>query len=430
MPEQVELRVRRSLRYGRTGMRLIRAIVLAAASTAALMSASLADDAFPITRGFNTFPWMYRAALVHGGGPRQFDYARIYPYEEVFTDRHFQALHDAGADVIRIQLDPSPFLVQPTAEQRGKLLSAVGRVVDRLARLGLSAIVSPFPREASDGLGALAVLRSAVLMDRYAEMIAGLAATLGAKPNAALEMMNEPASGWGWFPGSWSATQKMLMQTARKAAPTLRLIATGDRGGGVDGLLRLDPKPIDDENVLYSFHYYDPMVLTHQGATWGSKSFRPYLAGIEYPPDPANKADRLAEVHARIVADGALSDKDGLSAKASEAIGAYYDGAPPKTAMTSDFAKVKAWADRHGISPRRIVLGEFGIMRPNVSEATAVNLVRDLRTLAEKNGFAWVVFNYAPTSAIDQFHVLDVRGPDPNALDKALLNDGLGLNLK
>ena len=59
--------------------------------------------------------------------------------------------------------------------------------------------------------------------------------------------------------------------------------ATGPNYSDIPDLLAMHPLP--DGNVIYIFHFYDPHVFTHQGATWGVPWWS-YEHGIPYPPRP------------------------------------------------------------------------------------------------------------------------------------------------
>ena len=48
-------------------------------------------------------------------------------------------------------------------------------------------------------------------------------------------------------------------------------------------------KPFADENIIYTFHYYDPFIFTHQGATWAGEGL-PDLKGV---PFPYSKKDKI-----------------------------------------------------------------------------------------------------------------------------------------
>ena len=54
---------------------------------------------------------------------------------------------------------------------------------------------------------------------------------------------------------------------------------------GITELLFLEP--LRDANIIYNFHFYDPHIFTHQGATW-STNFQHYLTKLPYPSTPEN----------------------------------------------------------------------------------------------------------------------------------------------
>jgi endoglucanase len=91
------------------------------------------------------------------------------------------------------------------------------------------------------------------------------------------EVLNEPHISDSF---RWAVIQSRAVAAIRAVAPTHTIIATGNHWGGVEGLLELEP--VRDSNVIYSFHDYDPMTFTHQGATW-STAYLKTLRGVPYP---------------------------------------------------------------------------------------------------------------------------------------------------
>ena len=108
--------------------------------SAALLAAVVAPHAVhaaalpPMHRGFNTFPWLFRANTI-GGDPGRFDYERTFPYVDRFTEAQFAALHRAGADLIRVQVDVSP-LVAGNPGQRASVIRQILGAVQRVTPLG------------------------------------------------------------------------------------------------------------------------------------------------------------------------------------------------------------------------------------------------------------------------------------------------------
>jgi endoglucanase len=99
-----------------------------------------------------------------------------------------------------------------------------------------------------------------------------------------LEVVNEPAT---YRPATWYRLQEKILAAMRKGAPKHTLIAAANlrvKGDwdNIAGLTTLTP--VSDSNVVYNFHYYNPMVFTHQGAEW-LNTFK-CLSKVPYPSSP------------------------------------------------------------------------------------------------------------------------------------------------
>lgn len=53
--------------------------------------------------------------------------------------------------------------------------------------------------------------------------------------------------------------------------------------------------PLEADNLIYTFHFYEPKNFTHQGAYWGWPMWISF-SGFPYPSSPAAVAPRLAQV--------------------------------------------------------------------------------------------------------------------------------------
>ncbi len=91
------------------------------------------------------------------------------------------------------------------------------------------------------------------------------------------EILNEPH---GISTASWGAIQNQVINTIR-TYDTKHTIVIG--GSGYNTYTELKNLPVyQDTNLLYTFHFYDPFLFTHQGATWVSPSMAP-LSGVPFP---------------------------------------------------------------------------------------------------------------------------------------------------
>ncbi|MEP6848152.1 MAG: glycoside hydrolase family 5 protein [Acidobacteriota bacterium] len=149
------------------------------------------------------------------------------------------------------------------------------------------------------------------------------------------ELRNEPnkitAEQWRW-------QAEQIIKYVREIAPKHTLIVGFHEWNGRQKLI--ESKPFADPNIIYTFHYYDPFVFTHQGSTWAG----PALKDLRSVPFPYSADDKIK------VPD---------SAKGSyieQQIGNYKKESDPEK-MYADLKAAKDWAIKNKVP---VFVGEFG----------------------------------------------------------------------
>lgn len=95
----------------------------------------------------------------------------------------------------------------------------------------------------------------------------------------AFELLNEVTE--ERFADSWNEISTKAVKMIHEAAPQKTVVIGGIFNSSIYGLTKL-PKPVDD-NVVYTFHCYDPLVFTHQNAGWVPKFPRGYSLKYRQP---------------------------------------------------------------------------------------------------------------------------------------------------
>jgi len=80
------------------------------------------------------------------------------------------------------------------------------------------------------------------------------------------ELRNEPHD---MTADAWRMQANRLIETVRGIAPNHTLIVGFHDWNGRDAMLRSEP--FADPNIIYTFHFYDPFIFTHQGAGWSAR---------------------------------------------------------------------------------------------------------------------------------------------------------------
>lgn len=194
-------------------------------------------------------------------------------------------------------------------------------------------------------------------------------------------------------------------------------MATGACGSLVSGLSVLDPESLARfAPLLYTFHFYEPYLFSHQGATWLTEEpFYRWLNAVPWPGAPGRQPETLAAVRARMAADRAVPeaekarDRTVIEAKLRD----YFAAEPGPAYLAKELASVSAWADLYGIPARQILMGEFGALRTDARYTASrapdrAAYLGDVRRAAEQAGFGWSFWNlFDGLGLMDDAHVVD-----------------------
>jgi len=193
-------------------------------------------------------------------------------------------------------------------------------------------------------------------------------------PDVLFELLNEPCK--KLEPAKNNRLARDLITAIRKTNPTRTLIVDSYFWAAADQLGQLDLP--EDPNLAVSFHMYQPILFTHQGADWMDPEFR--SRGIVFP-GPGN-------VPAEPTAAAASTPwvKNWIDA---------YNRNPPETnpsgvaAVAREFDFATRYAKASG---RAVYLGEFGAI-DYADPTSRENYLRLVRREAERRGFAWAIWD-------------------------------------
>jgi len=314
-----------------------------------------------------------------------------------------QAIRAAGFDFVRLAVDVGPFLaLHGTARDRldDLLIGTVRNLLD--ADLGV--IVDLHPSAMSPGYRPAALTAGVdaphfrgllTLQRRLASLLETLAEsrTGSAFPRLAFELMNEPEVPQA----AWQPMLEACYQAARKGSARLPLVLGGGSMNSAAALTAIDTRPFaGDARLIYTYHDYTPWQFTHQGVR-GSPAHA--LDAIPYPAPPS-AGGMVAATRQRIGSlglDGAALDE----ADTAKRTLARYVGFE-RSSLETRFRQVNAWRLAERLPAHAVLLGEFGVHRTTYMDtpegaAARERWLRDMRELAEAQGFAWAAWTYAGT---------------------------------
>ncbi|WP_246732867.1 cellulase family glycosylhydrolase [Methylobacterium sp. BTF04] len=354
-----------------------------------------------LRRGVNAWPWF---SLTREYPPPRTDYGwpAFQTGRPIPSRDDLARLRAAGFDFLRLPVDPGPFLATSGA-QRVTLIADLMEAVAAILAADLSVVVNVQANAATHHWTPDRLYGSAQAphWPAYRGFIGELAGRLHATGSRriALEPVNEPPQACG--SAVWTALQDELLEAARREAPNLTLVAGGACGGMIPGLVALDPTALARfAPVLFTMHFYEPYLFSHQGAPWMREPVYRDLNSVPWPASAGSLDCTLAAVRARMDADVATSATDKAEAYTitKAKLEQYFAAQPDRRFVTHHLSAVRDWAERHGIPPHAILMGEFGALRSDARYVAAepedrARYVRDVREAAEAFGFGWAFWN-------------------------------------
>ena len=305
-------------------------------------------------------------------------FAQVYD-PRGYTKEHFQnwttsadiaLIKSAGFDHVRLSVNPQPMMEagerrDGAAEYFGYLDAAVKMILDA----GLAVEIDMHPD--SDFKASLAK------NDDSVERFSGFWRTLAQHYSSwdpervFFEILNEPEF---HDPYRWYGVEAKLAAAIRQAAPSHTILAPGARWDDDDDMLFLEP--LRDPNVIYVFHFYEPHIFTHQGATWGEYYWR-WLKELHYPSSPENAAQ---------VAAGVPEARDRLH------LIRYGQDHWDASRIEAEINQAADWARQNGVP---LVCNEFGVYRDFSDPQDRARWLMDVRTSLERHNIGWAMWDYS-----------------------------------
>jgi hypothetical protein len=296
------------------------------------------------------------------------DYSANYTEHES-TPEDIAIMAGLGFDHVRLSIDAVPLTKAFNARSGDDdFLVRLDKAVDQITAKGMAVIVDVHPED--NYKQAMRTDNTAV--DRFVIMWQKLAAHYaGRDPNLVFfEILNEPEVN---DPYRWAGIQARAAAAIRDAAPHHTIIATGANYSGLGDFLKLHPLP--DGNVIYNFHFYDPIQFTHQGAGWGAPWWV-YTHNIPYPATEDTMADRL-----KLVPEAA--DRFELENYWLDHWDAHH--------IRLLIDQAAAWGKANNVP---LTCNEFGAFREHSDPVSRTNWIRDVRTALEADGIGWAMWDY------------------------------------
>ena len=173
----------------------------------------------------------------------------------------------------------------------------------------------------------------------------------------------------------WAPIQDKVVKAIRAIDQVHAIIVGGVNYNSIDELINLPV--INSNNIIYTFHFYDPHVFTHQGETWGHPPNLRNLKGLPFPADahsmPEIPSDLKGSWYERLIKES-------------------YSHIATSEALAAQLDKAVAFSRANGNIP--LYCGEYGVHIPNALHEDRVRWYTAVTRLLDERNIARTSWDY------------------------------------
>jgi len=314
-------------------------------------------EKFEVSRGTNIAHWLSQSE------------ARGEVRDRFFTKNDIDSIAAMGFDHIRLPIDEEQ-MWDEKGNRHDDAFQLMTNCIDWCAGSNLKVIVD------------LHILRSHHFnakekplwtdpkeQEKFYNLWLDLSKTLKKYPNSlvAYELMNEAVAD---DPEQWNKLVATAVTTIRAVEPQRTIVIGSNKWQQVQTFDVLKV-PQNDKNIILSFHFYEPFLLTHWHASWTNQ--KNYTGPVHYPDTILTQSEfnMLPDEIKPVVADN---------------VGKVYD----KAWILEQWQKPIARAKELGLP---LYCGEFGII-DGAPEADKLRWYQDMVDLFKENKIGYANWNY------------------------------------
>ena len=319
------------------------------------------ENNFRIRRGTNVSHWLSQSE------------ERGEARKEHIQEDDFERLEQLGFDFVRIPIDEEQFW-----DEKGTKLPEAWELLDNALKwagkhhlraiVDLHIIRSHYFNAANEG-GANTLFTSDEAQQQLIDMWYQLSDALKGYScdSVAYEFMNEPVAE---DHEQWNQLVAKVHNALREREPQRTLVIGSNMWQGYQTIKYLKV-PEGDKNIILSFHYYNPMILTHYGAWW--TPLGKYTGKVNYPGVLVSKEDyEAAPDSLKPLLEPFTKEEWNIDR------------------IRADFKDAIEAAQKYGL---QLFCGEWGVYEP-VDRELAYKWYKDMLSVFDEFDIAWTTWCY------------------------------------
>lgn len=314
-------------------------------------------DKFEIFRGTNIAHWLSQSAR------------RGVERENFFTKKDVEQIASMGFDHIRLPVDEEQ-MWDEKGNRHADAFTLMENAIQWAGEFGLKVIIDlHILRSHHFNRGEKPLWTDPAEQEKFYDFWRDFSTALKKYPNSqvAYELMNEAVAD---DPNQWNELLANAYKVIRELEPERTIVIGSNRWQSVNTFDEL-VVPENDPNIILSFHFYEPFLLTHHHASW--TYLKNYHGPVHYPGILLTTSEfELLPDSIKPVVEDWVGKESG------------------KQMMFEQWAQPIAKANKLKLP---LYCGEFGIIT-GTPEPDRLNWYTDMIQLFEENDIAYANWNY------------------------------------
>ncbi len=201
-----------------------------------------------------------------GGWLSQCDHTKER-YDTFITEADFETIREWGLDHVRVPVDYD-LVEDADGNYKEEGFGYIRKAIEWSRKNGLNMILDlhkTYGYSFDKGEGESGFFESEEYQERFCRLWEEFAGRFGSyKDTVAFELLNEVTK--KEYSDTWNRILTECIGRIRAIVPDVKILIGGYYNNSIEALEDL-AEPVD-ENVIYTFHCYEPLIFTHQGAPW------------------------------------------------------------------------------------------------------------------------------------------------------------------
>lgn len=333
-------------------------IVFLLFSFSAIPAKGTGKTAFTLKRGVNISHWLSQTE------------ARGDVRRQILTENQIKMLSEWGFDHLRLPVDEVQ-LFSEDGKMDEETMSLAEDAISWCRKYGMKVVFDLHSLRSHDfNKPNNPLFTDATAQQRMCQYWTQIARRLRKQPVSvvAFELMNEPVADKN---EEWNNVAKQVIAAIRKVSKKRVIVLGSNKWDAAYNLPDLYV-PENDPNIILTFHFYEPMILTHYTASW--TNLRDVRVGhIQYPGRPISE-----------------EDFNQLDHEKQKKVEWFYKSTFNYEWMRNRWKAAIDFSKQKGL---QLYLGEFGCL-PAVGPESRFAWFRDVMSLCKEFGIGYALWDF------------------------------------